>query len=708
MAAIDQKQHLTAGWLVTQSLASAANESAIINLAGAVGSGKTSVLRLTERLLRQRSKTPLFLSAPATDAETSAIVLAEAADGLAQAGCLNGAADVLRDPTRRWFDKFDAITKVIGQDPDRFVLICDEPSHWFRQSASEVDDTPDHHARVLSDWIFKQAKCRRIVSGYVPSGLPRLKRTQAPRIEDGRTLLEDRSFWATAANLASAVSAATKRSIEFGSVMEIRLLVAWAWLFSPQVAAKQCELGFSATSLLESLLDALEQSSQKNPGHRSFCQAMARLAIGRVDLPNVLYDELVSDLSLLERDIIRGCLCEECLQFTSLHPLVRYEVLTRQRDRKRSETHEVWRLSTSDRTIVHNRLYDVANQRPPGESWRTDIEALHHGVLSRRLESVVDEHRLHFVEQLHEIGRALSYVFRQHHQAADVFRFALSLDDHNAYSHHYLAFNLDWCAEAEQEVETHYQKAIDLQPEHPWWWSRWISYLATRGRFKEASNQWRDALDALSVAEGSTPDWVYMSLHRWVARWMLHWSNLDLADNILRSIPSGLTADPSIARLNDLLIALRFAERGRAVFPLSIPASMWWTPNPHTNLPLAIVNQRLTMWLPARIQYVDPEGELFVMFAKPPSDAAEQAEFDEMKMDRSSVEAAAFQFRWNDLREGRFIELGYYGDAGSVRIGLHPDGLLNDADLIPLVPPPNRWYERAVAASWNEVGGNSE
>jgi tetratricopeptide (TPR) repeat protein len=196
-----------------------------------------------------------------------------------------------------------------------------------------------------------------------------------------------------------------------------------------------------------------------------------------------------------------------------------YEVMTRARDPRRPAPSNVWRLSAENRIRVHQNLFELSNQTET--SYRADLDAFHHGILSQRLQPSGAERRLHFVEQLQEIGRSLSYVFRQHRQAADVFRLALGLDDQNAYSHHYLAFNLDWDAESEEEVEFHYQEAIRLQPEHPWWWSRWISYLATRGRFKAAGAQWREALDALSVAEDSTPQWIYLSLHRWVARWVI-------------------------------------------------------------------------------------------------------------------------------------------------------------------------------------------
>lgn len=705
MQLLDQKQHESAEQLVTQSMTSAPEVSSIINLAGAVGSGKTTVLRLAERLFRQRGLEPIFLSAPFASSETSAVVLAEAADCLFRAGSLNGEAEIIRDPNRRWLDKFQAVTGIIDKEPDRYAILCDDPSYWFLEGVSEVEDTPDHHARMVSDWLFKGAKCRRIVSGrVVATGLPLLRRFHAPRVDDGRALFKDEASWGHAADLAISVSRFTKRPIEDRSVMEIRLLVAWAWLFGAKSAAQQCVLEFSAKSLLEDLLDELEASAEANSQHRAFCQAMARLALSRIDLPSDVSLLLIGDLPPLEIDILRSCFCEERDGLISLHPMVAHEVASRIRDRRRKDANRAWKIPRPERSHVHTLLYDLACQTPPGESFRVDLEALHHGVLSNQIRNIAGDSRLHFVEQLHEIGRSLSYVLRQHKQAAEVFRLALTLDVNNAYSHHYIAFNLDWIAESEEEVETHYKKAIELQPEHPWWWSRWISYLATRGRFKVAGKQWRDALDALSVTEDATPDWIYLSLHRWVARWMLHWSNLDFAENVLRSIPSSLQSDASVSRLNDLLTALRFAESGRAVFPLSVPASEWWSPHPHTDLPNELDGQRLLYWFPARVQHVEDGGGISVMYAKQSVGLQGRAQFVDATFSCEVVRGAAVGFDSQCLHEGSFVELGYYGENRTLRIGLHPEGPLNDPDLIPLVPPPDRWYLRAVEASWADLG----
>ncbi len=282
--------------------------------------------------------------------------------------------------------------------------------------------------------------------------------------------------------------------------------------------------------------------------------------------------------------------------------------------------------------------------------------------------------RLHFVEQLHEIGRTLSYVHRDHERAADLFRIALRFDASHSYSHHYLAFNLDWLATSSEDIETHYQEAIRLQPDHPWWRSRWISYLATRRRFQDARGAWRDAMSEISVSEtGSSREWLCRSLHRWVARWLLHWGELDFAEEVLRSVPKEMTTtDASIQALWELLAALREAQSETAVFPLNVPAKERWSSGPHTNLPLRWQDKQLLSWQPARVESVDAEEQtVFLLAARRPESRGSEPEYESIELTQSEVESIAYDFGWRDLGEGKFVEFGYYGQDNLRKMGLH-------------------------------------
>ena len=304
-------------------------------------------------------------------------------------------------------------------------------------------------------------------------------------------------------------------------------------------------------------------------------------------------------------------------------------------------------------------------------------------------------------------GGTLSRVYHAHRQAASLFRLAVQIDPNHAYGQHYLAFNLDWLAEEAQEVEAHYRRAIDLQPTHPWWWSRWISYLATRGRVREAKANWRAALDALSLGDDGTQEWIYLSLHRWVARWLLHWAELDFAEDVLLAIPRQLAEnDASIQTLWNLLKALRQAERGTCVFPLSVPAKDWWSSSPHTELPPTWDGQPRQSWDPGRVEGLDQDSSVaFVVAAKRPTTKDADPVYFETELSRETIVKAAHNFEWNELREGSFVELGYYGcHPEPMRIGLHRETSWQDPHLLPLVPPADRWYRRTVESVWSEMG----
>ncbi|MCY2994680.1 MAG: hypothetical protein NTY19_43485 [Planctomycetota bacterium] len=655
MATIDEKQHSTAGWLARQVRDTKPDRHAVWNLTGAVGSGKTSVLRLIAESLRAERLIPLTVTAPGGEVDAAPIALLEAASQLMAANLLNGESDILSDPTRRWTDKMDAVTAVVNKHHRDIVVLCDEPTRWYHQQESLLDDTPDFCARSLAEWIAKDAVCRRVITGWVPDDVPLLGRTKSPRLDDGRAFLAENEHWDAAQALADALQQSLSQPVPYRSQWEMRLCVALCRFKPIGDVAVQAASDTLAPVLLEELLDLLEQDAAQH----SFCAALARLAIPRTGVRPAIFSELTSDLSPLDRSVIDECLCDWDQARVALHPLVRHEVMNRARDPRRWETNRLWRLPRHERRTVHSRLkdeYPLGN----GAAFRNRLESLHHEILGGDAVPSDSDGRLCCVEQLHEIGRTLSHVHHDHRRAVEVFRLALSLDGDHPYSHHYLGFNLDWLAEQPDEVETHYQAAIRLQPTHPWWWSRWISYLATRGRFREARNAWREAIDAMSADEDGTPRWLFLSLHRWVARWLLHWGELDFAEEVLRSIrPEVAESDTSIQTLWNLLVALREAERGAAVFPLTVPASEWWSPNPHT-LPLNWQGQPLRSWQPARVEAVDAScGIVHLLAAKRPDTTKSPVEYVEIEFTRNQIDAAAHEFQWSQLCEDGYVELAY-------------------------------------------------
>ena len=182
-------------------------------------------------------------------------------------------------------------------------------------------------------------------------------------------------------------------------------------------------------------------------------------------------------------------------------------------------------------------------------------------------------------------------------------------------------------------------------------------------------------------------------------------NQIAFAEEVLRSIrPEVAESDTSIQTLWNLLAALREAERGAAVFPLTVPASKWWSPNPHT-LPLNWQGQPLRSWQPARVEAVDAScGIVHLLAAKRPDTTKSPVEYVEVECTRNQIDAAAHEFQWSQLCEDSYVELAYYGQGDVLRIGLHQATEWHDRLLLPLVPLPDRWYRRAVEAAWQSAG----
>jgi hypothetical protein len=700
---LQEKQDSTATKLLDRLLSEGPSPEALVNLTGAVGAGKTSIMRLVAEQARHRQKVPVWLTAPQGEVDSAAFALLGAVQDLKSAGVVNGEVADISNPRVGWSEKMELFKRAIEHNAERLVVLCDEPSRWYHHHRSFLNDTPDYRLRQFADWIVRNAPVRRVISGRIPEDAPLVRRFTAPRTDDGNEILSDEAPWDSLGLVATSLGNQLKGRVPNRSAWEMKLCVGLAACNSVPAAESIAESEWPADSLLHLLLDGCERQVR----FQGVCQGLARLAISRTGVDSKVLDELLSGINSYSRAIIERILCDWNGYRGELHPLARYEALNRSRNPQRPKYQEYWHVAEVDRRSIHKRLaLEYASK--PSERPQDSQESLHHELLAGNLPDLLGDARVQFVEQLNGIGYSLSYLYHDHKTASDLFRASLKLDPQDAYAHHYLAFNLDWQAIEQEEVESHYWSAIQIQQTHPWWWSRWISYLATRGRVSDARAAWRQAADSLSLDEGGSPEWIYLSLHRWVARWLLHWAELDFAEEILCSIPEGLAgSDTSIGALNNLLAALRVAENGMSVFPLSVPNRDWWSPLPHTDLPPQLDAQPLRSWLPARVESVDAETEdAWVTVGDRPKCKDGELTFREMSLVKNEIAESLYGFTWDEITEGRYIELAYYGDNNTLRIGLHRETQFRDPDLLPLVPPPDRWYRRAVNQAWKSKGAN--
>ncbi len=321
-----------------------------------------------------------------------------------------------------------------------------------------------------------------------------------------------------------------------------------------------------------------------------------------------------------------------------------------------------------------------------------ELEAYHHATHSGDAALLVDL-KSYFADQLDALGRTLSREFKRYGDAARVFERACAWEPGDDYAHHYLAFNLDILAERPDDVEEHYQQAIEIAPGHAWWHSRWITYLVTRGRMDAARRAWNEALDALGPPDPDADSWIYENLHLWVARLLVHRGRLDFAENVLRGIPPLVRQwQPGIAAIARRLEALIEARRAGAVFPLSIPPGHWWS-GPHLCPQRRGSGAELTRWMPGRVDTIEEE-KVHLHVARPP-EAGEKPTYGFLSISVADFDRWTHDQRAAELSAGQFVELAWYGDDPFPMIRVHRMLDWEDPDLPPLFPDPTRYLRKA-------------
>src|ERR1700677_4628001 len=98
MMTLDARQTDTAQEIVETLKVLRPGRNALWQLSGAVGSGKTTVLRRVAELLPYENLTPIFVSAPSGEIDSAALALLETAEQLKSKGLLNGEMSIISDP----------------------------------------------------------------------------------------------------------------------------------------------------------------------------------------------------------------------------------------------------------------------------------------------------------------------------------------------------------------------------------------------------------------------------------------------------------------------------------------------------------------------------------------------------------------------------------------------------------------------------------
>jgi len=144
MPTLSERQDQTAVELVRKLHGLTPGRESLLNLTGAVGSGKTSILRrVVDELNREKGWIPVLVTAPNREYDSGPIALLEAAAQLKASKRLNGEVEILSDPRRCWADKMAAITEVVDRHRGEVVILCDEPTFWYQWEESLLEDMPN-------------------------------------------------------------------------------------------------------------------------------------------------------------------------------------------------------------------------------------------------------------------------------------------------------------------------------------------------------------------------------------------------------------------------------------------------------------------------------------------------------------------------------------------------------------------------------------
>jgi tetratricopeptide (TPR) repeat protein len=301
------------------------------------------------------------------------------------------------------------------------------------------------------------------------------------------------------------------------------------------------------------------------------------------------------------------------------------------------------------------------------------VEAFHHWLSGGRPDQARHIPPLD-IDQMNLLGRFLS---RQHlfDEAIEVFKSVLQSRADDDYAHHYFAYNLDRLGRDPKKVEHHYRTAIERAPDNVWWHSRYVCFLITTGRDREARFAWTEALSATQSRANPPDAWYYENLHQRIVDLLLRRGQTDWAGSVLRSIPEQVfDRSADLRRLRDRQRVLIEVGRNGAVFPVWIEHSAWWS-GPHllprhARKPGASKKEiPLESWWAVRVEALSG-GDVYLLYAER---ADLDARYGRTTVRKRTVEGWLGDVAGEELEPGRFLEIGFYGPAGKlVRARAHP------------------------------------
>jgi len=650
----------------------------------AVGKSFFTGLFADELARRLPQVTTIKFAAPEGAIDSGASSFLSVAAQLKAANKLNGSYDDLCDPGRTFDERLRILTSGLAAASDDIIVVFDAPESWAPAAGGEHHRFSSH-ARRLFDATAELPMRRVVVSSreidsLVADRYLRIKRHCEPE----RWMLQG-TLWGELGDTAAAVFDLFGHSLADRPPLEIKLLVACASVSSLDDVAGWFHDGTARRTIADCFIEALKRQTEFDRFKRAWgTVARLRGPFGR----ELLKSDDFPRLSEFEHDLLLFGLLYEDHEAFVLHETLRHDALR-----------AGW-LHGPDETGVHAFLGEyyrsafvrAKQQNQVVQAISAETEAFHHlccaGVQR-------DDIRPYFTDQLDSFGRELSFRHQRYTDAAEVFERSIAYDDRNDYAHHYVAFNCDIEGLDAAKVERHYLKAIELAPDNVWWRSRYICFLVTRGRARDAREAWDEALERLGLPDDSAPTEWYESLHLWVARLLIHRGRFAFAQEVLDGIPKRILGPvrPGLYALRRRLEALVTAQMQGAFFPLFIPQAEWWK-GPHLAQSRNDAGAEIERWLAGRVECVE-DGVIHCSVAESVADTPEGVRTGDIEFTFAQFDTYSRDDRANEIAAGRFIELVYYTGSSTPVIRVHRSRSVDDTDLPPLRPDPVRYLRQA-------------
>jgi hypothetical protein len=148
-------------------------------------------------------------------------------------------------------------------------------------------------------------------------------------------------------------------------------------------------------------------------------------------------------------------------------------------------------------------------------------------------------------------GRHLSLVRRDFAGAARVYEECVKRFGEDDYAWHYLGFNLQRTGQSRELTERSFRQAVSLNPDHPWWNSRLVTYLIRDGQPATARDEWKLALQRVDPdgTQVRTKGGLAYHFHLWVARAWVAAGRFADARSVLELVPTSRLRDRPFALL---------------------------------------------------------------------------------------------------------------------------------------------------------------